>query len=169
MPLTRLQATAMGTMAATATDTQPRLMNARCMVIAQQVFGAMPAQVPPVFTAYIALRWYTPGGQPRSHVAVYLSEGGTAFVVDAAWQQYPYVAKMEKYSASTRKKHKDLAFGGRDRADQKATNPATRVYVGTPDEWQSMVEGYNAVGIAGIARRVFAAQPAAADWMAFRD
>lgn len=169
MPLTRLQATAMGTMAATATDTQPRLMNARCMVIAQQVFGAMPAQVPPVFTAYIALRWYTPGGQPRSHVAVYLSEGGTAFVVDAAWQQYPYVAKMEKYSASTRKKHKDLAFGGRDRADQKATNPATRVYVGTPDEWQAMVEGYNAVGLAGIARRVFAAQPAAADWMAFRD
>jgi hypothetical protein len=25
-----------------------------------------------------------------------LSEGGAAFVVDAAWQQYPFVAKMEK-------------------------------------------------------------------------
>jgi hypothetical protein len=169
MALTKLQATNMAILAAAATDTQPRRMNARCMVIAQQVFGAMPAQVPAVFAGYIALRWLTPDGQPRSHVAVYLSEGGASFVVDAAWQQYPFVAKMETYAASTRAKHTRLPLGGRDRADQKATDPATRVHVGTPDEWQAMVEGYNSVGLAGIVRKVFAAQPAASDWMAFRN
>jgi len=169
MPLTRLQAITMATTAAGATDTQARLMNARCMVIAQQVFGAMPAQVPPVTTRYIAMRWYTPGGQPRSHVAVYLTDGASAFVVDAAWQQYPFVAKMEKYTAPDSKRRNATLTKNRNRADGKASDPATRVYVGTPDEWQDMVQGYNTIGLAGITRRVFAAQPAASDWMGFRD
>jgi len=169
MPLTKALAMTIGTAAAAATDTQARLMNGRCMVIAQQVLGAMPAQVPAVTSRYIALRWYTPGNDQLSHVAVWLFEGGAAFVVDAAWQQYPFVAKFEKYTTSKSRKYRDFTMtDSRNRADNKATDPATRVYVGAPDEWQRMVEGWNNVRAGSIVRKVFEDQAAASDWMAFR-
>jgi hypothetical protein len=50
----------------------------------------------------------------------------------------------------------------------KAIDPATRIYVGTPDDWQRMVEGWNTVGLGGIVRRVFEDRDAATDWMGFR-
>lgn len=166
MALTKLLATNMATTAAAGADQLPRLMNGRCMVISQQVHAAVPPQVPAVTAAYIALRWYTPEDTTRSHVAVYLSEGGGAFVVDASWQQYPFVAKMQKYSASTRSKHKVLP---RDRADTKAADNGTRVFVGTPDEWQAFIEGFNSIGQGRIARRVFLNHAPASAWMSFQD
>ncbi|KPF47530.1 hypothetical protein D621_17165 [beta proteobacterium AAP51] len=157
----------MATTAATNTDQLPRLMDGRCMVISQQVHAAMPARVPAVVVAFIALRWYTPEDQRRSHVAIYLSEGGGTFVVDASWQQYPFVAKMQKYSASTRRKHRALPLSGRDRASGKAAQAGDRVYVGTPDEWQAFIESFNTIGAGRITRRVFLQQADAAAWMSF--
>ncbi|QDV41184.1 hypothetical protein Enr13x_10220 [Stieleria neptunia] len=168
MTLSKQAAAEIGQAAAADTTPQPRLMNGRCMVIAKEVFAATPGDDLDS-KGFIALRWRVPAGDIRSHVAVFVAEGGARFVVDAAWQQYPFVAKMEKYSASTARKHRNLPNSGRDRADAKASNPATRVFVGTPEDWQDMVEGFNTIGGNGIARRMFTDDEAASRWMSFRD
>jgi len=170
MPLNRQAVVDMATVVAAETDRLPSRMDHRCMVISQAVFEGFAQHYPGVEAFYIALRWYDAGQRQMSHVAVRLQEGAAAFVVDASWQQYPYVAKFFKYDASTRRKHKKLDTWQRtERANQKAGDAATRVFVGTADQWQALIESYNATGPGGIVRRVFATREAASAWMGFRE
>jgi len=169
MALTRAQAVAMATEAAADTDRIPRRMDQHCMDITRAVVAAMPVQVPPVNVGYIALRWMTPNRNQRSHVAALLAEGGSYFVVDASWQQYPYVDKMTKYIGSDRRKYKNMSMADkRERASDKAINNATRVMVEPPDAWQRAIEGYNDIDTATLVRRIFFDAQAASDWMGFR-
>lgn len=172
MPLTLNQVQAMSIVAAATTTPQPALMNANCMVITQAVVAAMPAPVPapvnPVTVGYVAMRWHAANGMPRSHVAAYVSDGASSFVVDASWQQYPFMERLIKYSTPGHK-HAALGLNARkQQADAKELNPATRVYVATLDQWTARIEGLNAVGQDAIARRVFLNQATASDWMAFK-
>jgi hypothetical protein len=169
MALTKALALQMATVAAAGTERLPKLMDQHCMDITRAVIAALPAQVPAVTAGYIAMRWQTPQGGARSHVAALLFEGGSYFVVDASWQQYPYVDKMTKYMTSNRDKHTRLSMTEkRDRASDKAVNNATRVMVATPDTWQRAIEAYNAVDHNTLVRRIFMDQQAASDWMGFR-
>ena len=172
MPLTLNQVQVMAITAAAGTTPEPRKMDGQCMAIAQAVVAAMPAPVPapvnPVVVGYVAMRWHTPNGVNRSHVAAYVSDGADSFVIDAAWQQYPFMDRLLKYRTAGHK-HVGLGLAAQTtQANAKEVNPATRVFVGTLDQWQAMVETLNNTAGSAIARRVFVNQASASDWMGFR-
>ncbi len=157
MPLTLKRAKELAATAALATDTLPKLMNGRCLVIAEKVFVAMPTTAPSETVRYIALRWREPIRQDRrSHVAVFIEEGGSGCVVDASWQQYPFVASYTQNA-------------DRDLASDTALKVGDRVFVGHVPDWQDLVRRYNEAALGRISCRMFSTRDEAGEWMGFGD